>query len=584
MTFTEKLLRDLLKPREKLSLAEWAKRNYRLDKTSPISGNFDVAMVPWIEAILEDWRDPEVTSIFVSIGLQLVKSTAGGVCLADAICHNPGPALWFHNDRHQLADWVATRLYDSWQHSPAIAELLPKNKSVETVNFATMPVSFLSAESDTSEAGRPARYVFGDEIKDWTPGKWPTVKKRVSGWYWAGTKTFGFSTPKLRGDDADEAFQEGDQRQLFFDCPVCQREQNYELAQIRWLRSDLADGRMDVAATLATVRMVCKHCGVTLADVASADQEITQRWKLWEPGRWRWRATNPTAARGVRSYGLLPSWANPRVPLVVIVSEFLAAQLAASNGNYKPLQDFTNQRESKTWGDGFTVEKLECTAEYSPAEPWSEERARFVTADVQILGVLFALCWQWSATGEARFVACAKLDGFPGLLEFQQAHKVPARLVFVDIGHEKTTVLMECSRNGWRAMRGEDRESYPWYRKNPKTHKTEVIHRIVSPPILEDPAIGTVMRGKVPKVEVRKFSNLHVKDVLSRMIQKKRLVVPPDVDPEFTKQMRAEHKVKQANGAWRWERIGKRENNYWDCANEQVAAAILAQLVKVEAA
>src|SRR5690242_6031218 len=179
MTWTESILREFIRPAARLTLADWARKEYALDKTAATGGNFDTAFGPWVEDILQAWRNPEYNDLFVSIGLQLFKTTTGGVCLGDVVCHDPGPACWYHNDRHQLADFVKSRLYDSWEKTPPIARLLPPKsdgRSVETVNFATMPVSFLAAESETSQTGRPARYIFGDEIKDWTPGIWSTVK------------------------------------------------------------------------------------------------------------------------------------------------------------------------------------------------------------------------------------------------------------------------------------------------------------------------------------------------------------------------------------------------------------------------
>ena len=577
MTYPEQRLREFLRPTDPLPIAEWGARNYVLDKSSMVVGNFSITHAPWLAQPLTDFQNPDVTSVFLMLGLQLGKTTAGGLTLGWCACEDPGPALWYHSDAQLLKSFVEQRLMDSWQRSPVIKRLLPDDHKLswKSINFATMAVNFLTVGSTANLTGNPARYVFGDEIKDWDSGVWSVVKKRTAAWVGL-SKCFGFSTPKDTDDDVDTAFREGSQHRYFFECPMCKESQEFDFFKaVEWDRHIDERGAYDMPKIVDSARMECVKCRAVLAEAKDPAREVQSRMALLRGAQWVQTNTSPTA--GHRSY-TCQSLANPRVPLSVLVTEYLKAKEAERLGVLQPLQDFYNQRGSRPWGMVEEGEGLENIEEFQPGE-WAEEKARFTTVDVQTMDVLYAQCWQWSEDGRARFVSCAKLDGFPGLRHYQTENNVKDRLVFLDIRFNATAVKIECHRWGWRALSGEDKDSFAWYRKR-LDGTTEIVHRIVSPAITVDPGQGTNRQGKMGTIEMRRWSNLHCKDILARMIRDKRFVIPDGVDPEYTRQLKSERKERTGGGKWRWVKF--RDNHYWDGAAMQVAVAMLAGLVKMD--
>lgn len=580
--WAEQTIREFLRPTDPLPLDQWAEKYYELDKSSAVPGKFSRALTPWLCQPLLDFQNPEVSSIFLQLGAQLHKTSTAGIAAAWAACEEPGPALWFHADEQQLKEFVEQRLFDSWGRSEPVAKIMPtkeQGRTLKAVNFASMALSFISAQSKANRTGRPARYVFGDEIKDWEAGTWETVKRRTSTWLGL-SKVFGFSTPKQRDDDVDKSFKEGDQNRWHMDCPYCKSGQEILWQQVEWDKHLTPDGEYDLAKILPSVRLTCRTCkaviaqgGVTKEAIA---REVQQRYALLRSGRWI--PTNPSAMPGVKSY-TANALINPRIPLAQLVSEYLKAKHAEKLGTLQDLVDFYNQRLSLPWDDFTDDADLGNKADYKPEDLDATGGIRVMTVDVQILSVMFALIWQWDkVTGKAHFVACKECHSWDEIALFGATHQVKPQATIVDFGDQKNTVLAECLRRKWKAFRGSDKEAFPW-----EVKKGLWVNRPVSREFFEDPAVGTAMAKRVGQVSCRYWSNLQVKDILSRMVKDKSFVVPADVDAEFSKQMNSERKVKSKSGkSWIYERIGKRPNHYWDCAAMQVAVAICLRLIKLD--
>lgn len=596
----ERVLRSLLRPSDEKTIPEWARDHYALDKTSPVGGTFDSDLVPWTKKPLLKFQDPATHTIFLKWGLQMLKSTVGGVCKGWALCEDPGPSLWYHSDEKLLQGFVEDRLMDSWQRTPPVAELMPRRWSWYKISFTSAVVLFNTIGSKARRTSTPARYVFGDEIKDWEPGHWKTVKKRKAAWQGLG-KTMGFSTPEEEGDDVDQSYLEGTQDKWLFPCPHCGHEQEYDFFANVEFDSEIKDdeGAYNMAAISRTIRMVCCQCkGLLTAagledDPASMADEYRARVTLMNASDWK--ETNPNGLPGIWT-SEIPSLANPRVTLVELVSEFLAAKTSESIGRLQDLQDFYNQRLCKSWGDSAGVEELTNFQDYDPAEligddPENPRKFRIITADYQTLGVIYALCCQWNDQGECKYLGSEKLQHWDELEDMADRYDIIRGFkdgktngnVFPDIGWEKGEVLSACQRFGWRAMRGEDRDKYTWKVKKRirGEEKFATVLKIVSKTIFEDPAIHCGRgKGKGPKVGVLNWSNLHIKDIVAKAIKTGTFIMPANVSPEFKRHLKSERKVKEAK-SWIWKQIGHRPNHYWDCLAEQYAFGVRQGLVRL---
>jgi phage terminase large subunit GpA-like protein len=569
MAGPERILRELTRPQDPLPVPEWCARHFQLDKTSPIQGRYNPNVSPWLNQPLRDFQNPRIGYLFCRAGAQTGKTQLAICALTWAVAEEPGPAMWVLPAADECKTFARTRLKDSWEKTEPVARLLPSDRSDNAlleVNFATMPFLLTGANSGSKLTGKPLRYVFGDEIKDWPPGTWAVVRKRVTAWLGL-SKVFGFSTPYFAGDDVDEGFKEGDQNFWYMDCPHCGQGQHLEWSQVEWDKVKTEDGRYDYPRIFPTIRIQCKACKVPMVR-----DSYHERVALLRSGRWI--AHNPAAPEGKRSY----AWnalINPRIPLAELVEEYLRAKEAETQGVLKPLQDFYNQRLALGWDDWVGQGKPVNQEEYDPAEKWPDEFVRFCTVDVQILGIFYALVWQWAKGGRARYVAAQECHSWAEVREFQTTHQVKDKLTFVDFGHEQTSVFAECVRYGWRAFRGQDKEFFFWRTKDKKT-----IRRIVSPPFPCDPAVGTSFQGKRGLAEGYYWSNDQIKDIVKRLIDGRQFLMPEDVPEMFIQHLNSETKRKDEKGRWKWERIGKRPNHLWDCACMQVAAAVLGNILK----
>ena len=66
--------RDLFRPPDPLPVSEWAARFFHIDKTSPSPGLYDPTTTPWINAILDEYPDPNLTQIVLRASAQSSKA------------------------------------------------------------------------------------------------------------------------------------------------------------------------------------------------------------------------------------------------------------------------------------------------------------------------------------------------------------------------------------------------------------------------------------------------------------------------------------------------------------------------------
>jgi hypothetical protein len=74
-------------------------------------------------------------------------------------------------------------------------------------------------------------------------------------------------------------------------------------------------------------------------------------------------------------------------------------------------------------------------------------------------------------------------------------------------------------------------------------------------------------------VRVHHFSNLALKDQLSRIRKTGKHMCPHDCGQDYMDQMESEARVMGNNGKPEWRRIGKRANHLWDCEVMQLIAS-----------
>ncbi len=398
--------RDLFRPPDPLPVSEWAARFFHIDKTSPSPGLYDPTTTPWINAILDEYPDPNLTQIVLRASAQSSKTQPAIICLAWAIANDPGPAMWVTAAGDEVRTFAKTRLRDSFAHTPPVSALLDQlgrsDDNLTEINFRTMPLILNGANSPTKLQSKPERYLFLDKVRDWPEGALEMVEKRTT--FWLGLhKVLIFSTPKTKGDAFDIRYEDGDQREYHVPCPNCDTRGPLLWQHLKWDTNEVMrpGGVYHFRRLFETIRYEFPCCKTAIQD----DQ--IKRVRLAREGTWV--PTNLKASPGKRSYTWNALLA-PRIPWSLLIEEFLKSKQSYKEGVLKPLQDFMNQRLAQVWDEGQLVNwsKPKHAYELKGARPNDVAAYRFLTVDVQI-DHFFYVVPDWFVDGSSRLIAYVPL-------------------------------------------------------------------------------------------------------------------------------------------------------------------------------
>jgi len=322
-----------LTPPPRLSVAEWADAERRLDSQSSAEpGRWYTSRAEYQRGIMDACSDPAVREVVVMCGTQSGKSEAILNTIGYHMHHDPCPilvmqptldmAMAFSKDR------VAAGLI---KPTPALRGLVKDSKAKDANNttlhkvFPGGALSLVGANSPSSLASRPIRIVLCDEVDRYPAsageeGDPISLAKRRAATFW-NRKIIQVSTPTNRHASRIEAsYEETDKRKYYVPCPHCDAEQTLKWSQVQW-----QDGNPK------TARYYCEECGTGWTE-AERHQAVS---------RGRWIATAPfNGAAGFWFNALYSPW----VDLVDTVEEFLA-----SRKDPMRLKTFTNTILAETW-------------------------------------------------------------------------------------------------------------------------------------------------------------------------------------------------------------------------------------------
>jgi phage terminase large subunit GpA-like protein len=376
------------------------------------------------------------------------------------------------------------------------------------------------------------------------------------------------------GDETEENWVTTDRREWSFCCPECKEAQQWDFSQIRVPEAaKIYEGEYDYEIIRTKTEYECKHCHKRYPDTRSSRDlfNSTGHYVRMNPGAathnvgFRW---NAVAAR----------------PWGAVAEMYIRAKLAMElNADSSPMRIFRQKQLAEFWSDAPEAFQSELSVgEYQTLEPWSEEslidpgtrklhndqtkdahpRCRFMTVDVQRNG-FYCLIRMWSEYSGSRLLTWKFVATWEDIAQLAAEHKVIPALVYVDCGDQMDDVIRQCGINKWTALRGDARSEFSWRvttNSGPKTvAKTYAPARLVN--------VGT------GPVRVHHFSNLALKDQLSRLRKSGKHTVPANVGQDYIDQMESEVRIMTTTGKPEWRRIGKRHNHLWDCEVMQLVPA-----------
>ena len=281
----------------------WAENNIVLSsmESADMAGPFSSSVTPFIREPLECFRDDSVTEVTLVFATQVVKTLMIMLGVAWWLEHNSGRCIWVMDTENNARSFSETRWQPLLKDCDALAKLIPDDKD----EFKKLQqrvgqslIHFVGSNSPGNLASRPADLGVMDEVDKFatTTAKEANavelLEQRTKSR--ANTKIIKTSSPTTEEGLVWKSFLHGDQRQFYVPCPHCAEMILLEFENVEWDQGAKTSKGWNFEQVRNTARYICQEC----------DEEIHDGHKTRMLRGGEWRATNPHAAPGVRSYQL----------------------------------------------------------------------------------------------------------------------------------------------------------------------------------------------------------------------------------------------------------------------------------------
>ncbi len=271
---------QVLRPPEKLTVAEWADRYRILDsKSSAEPGQWSTDRTPYLRGIMDAFTDPRVEEIIFLKPTQVGGTECLNNMLGYVVAQDPSPSMVMYPNK-ELAQFTSeNRLQPMMELSPVLADRFRPNASKDAeLQFDGMYAVIVGANSPAQVSSRPIRYLFMDEVDKYprNAGKEADPRSLAR----ERTKTFPFnkkimqtSTPTVRTGPIWQAWENADVKlEYYVPCPHCGQYQTFKFKQIKF------DKTQNVETIQGTAYYECEHCQQTIRDTHKPSMLRVGKW------------------------------------------------------------------------------------------------------------------------------------------------------------------------------------------------------------------------------------------------------------------------------------------------------------------
>ena len=345
-----------LKPKEQLTISEWANRYMVLPRGSNEAGSFSTDNAPYQKEIMDAITDPEVQNVAVMSSAQVGKTTILLCAIGYYIEHEPATMMMLLPTLNLGERFSKTRLATMIADIPRLSEKIAPVKtrdSNNTILFKGFPgghIVIAGANSPASLSSMPLRVILMDEIDRFpesagTEGNPIMLAEARATSFW-NKKYIKMSTPTIAGHSkVEDEYKKGTMEEYCVACPSCGEFQPYDFHRLNF--DDLT--------------MTCRECGELIGE---------QDWKESEH---QWIATHPER-KSFRSFHL-NQMISPYVEWKEIVAKFKDAKYKLDKyHDVEDLKVFINTVLGECWEEADIDEShveettLEARAEHYPAD------------------------------------------------------------------------------------------------------------------------------------------------------------------------------------------------------------------------
>jgi hypothetical protein len=581
----ERSLRDVFAPLDPRSVDEWAENEVVLSRRqTETPGPYSTLLTPYVREPLQAFSDPRVTDLTLCFGSQTSKTTTLMIGTAWRIYNNPAPTIWVMPTEHLARSFSENRWQPMVDDCPKLVGIKFSNRfKVLEQQFRDCTMTFVGSNSPANLASRPAGLLIMDETDKFAlpssreAGAVALAENRTKAY--TNALRVKASTPTTQEGEIWQAFMDGDQRFFFVPCPHCLHKQRLVWKQVKWDESAKGDdNKWDENVIKNTAFYECEAC----------QGRIENGHKTMMLRNGEWRATNPNAALGRRSYHLNSLYA----PWKSCGFGELAVLFLRQKASLLGLQDFVNSALAEPWIDELEKEQSKPigASDYLMGDRWDEAMVTFMTVDVQDAGGrhFWAVVRDWASDGRSRGRWAGRVESWDDLEKLREDYEIRPACVFVDSAFATREVYFACCRFGWVALRGSDNESFTWNDGGRK------VMRAYSRPERGDPSGGGGWDTRTLKLRtcpVIKFAKPTTEDILSSLMRAdpRTWEYPRDFPIDWHEHIGSTVKRKLRNAitgavTHKWVVVHSKPNHLRDCENMQVCAALLSKLLAVRPA
>ncbi len=283
---------------------------------------------------MDSFTKPGIHDITFVAGTQLGKTAAEQNMMGYAIDQVPGPMLIVY-PTDKLAEFTSQNRIKPMiaLSKPLAAKFDAEHSQKLELQFQSMYIALVGANSPSGLASRPVQYVFFDEIDKfpkWSgqeAGPLELAEERTKTFY--NKKIVKVSSPTLKTGNIWKGWEQADARyEYYVPCPHCGTYQVFTMKQLKWPEGSTAYDARDAAEY---------HC-------ISCDNVIDDRQKMDMLRHGKWRAINKPPKR-VRSVAYhLSSFYSPWLTFGDMAYKFLS-----SKDEPERLMNFINSWLAEPW-------------------------------------------------------------------------------------------------------------------------------------------------------------------------------------------------------------------------------------------
>ena len=577
-----------MRPPDRSTPWQWCEKHLVVDDTSSMPGRWRSSNSPWVRAVMETAQDRHVRKTVVQCSAQSAKTQTVMGMACWIITESPGPSMYVMAAADEAKDFLRDRVLPTFAKCKPVAERMLSVDKL-TVLFSGCPFYFTGAGSRSKLQGKPIKYIFLDEIRNYPEGAIELALKRVRS-FW-NHKIFMISTPSLEGDDVDLAYRSGSQESWNTVCPKCGRVEKLIFERLKWDTNPTTkpEGIWNYDALAASVRLNCSQC-----DHVWRDNPV-ERYQVARDGKFV--AENPNAPKHIKSFhwnALLPQW----VPWRSIVEEYLNARKSLKNSqpDYEPYKAFICETLGKSWEPSLGIitdfEFLDARKDaYDFNDAWPEERIRFMAADKQAAGGehYWWLIRAFGDNGASRLISYGRAENTEELEGLRIKYGVSVKNCMMDSGYRAMEVYRWVQKSGWKAFKGDSVDFYTVTVPDEKTGGTKTVRRIWMKSQVEA-AFGLRKEARKKVVGSRtiglfRFSSDTAKDFQAEFMRGfiGRWTIPARVGSDYMRHITSERRVLKEDSRGRthyvWMQSAGAPNHLLDCELMILVAASITKFV-----